>query len=180
MFSLLRSGPEGIWLLALTVLPRVMRERSPSKLLDFESAYERIGIPALLVQVATGLWLAHRLVPEISRWLAFDDPVARLVGVKVLLLCDHGGFRPRREAATHSAPFGAESALARLAHHPGHSRFGGVRGRRRRLSDRLVLLTPHPSRDRRRASSSATVEKGFWRKTSSLDLANPRPATSAL
>ena len=35
----------GHLVLALTVLPRVMRERSPSKLLEFESAYERIGIP---------------------------------------------------------------------------------------------------------------------------------------
>lgn len=82
----------GHLVLALTVLPRVMRKRSSSKLLEFESAYERIGIPALVVQVATGLWLAHRLVPEISRWLAFDDPLARLVGVKVLLLATTVGF----------------------------------------------------------------------------------------
>ena len=82
----------GHLVLALTVLPRVMRKRSSSKLLEFESAYERIGIPALVVQVATGLWLAHRLVPEISRRLAFDDPLARLVGVKVLLLATTVGF----------------------------------------------------------------------------------------
>ena len=82
----------GHLLLALTVLPRVMREGSPSKLLEFESAFERIGIPALVVQVATGLGLAHRLVPEVGRWLAFDDPVARLVGVKILLLATTVGF----------------------------------------------------------------------------------------
>jgi hypothetical protein len=40
----------------------------------------------------TGLWLAHRLVPEPGRWLAFGDPVATLVGVKLLLLATTVGF----------------------------------------------------------------------------------------
>jgi putative copper export protein len=82
----------GHLVLAVAVLPRVLRERSPAKLLEFESAYERIGIPALVMQVATGLWLAHRMVPELRRWLAFDDPVASLVGVKILLLAITVGF----------------------------------------------------------------------------------------
>lgn len=76
----------GHLVLALTVLPRILKEKSPSELLRFESAYERIGIPALLIQVATGLWLAYRLVPDVSRWFAFDDPVARLIGAKLVLL----------------------------------------------------------------------------------------------
>lgn len=82
----------GHLVLAVTVLPRVLRERSSATLLEFESAYERIGIPALVVQVATGLWLAHRMVPEPRRWLAFDDPVASLVGVKLLLLATTVGL----------------------------------------------------------------------------------------
>ena len=103
----------GHLLLALTVLPRVMREGSPSKLLEFESAFERIGIPALVVQVATGLWLAHRLVPEVGRRLAFDDPVARLVGVKILLLATtvvspwtpgYGSFRASRSGISVCSP----------------------------------------------------------------------------
>jgi putative copper export protein len=76
----------GHLVLALTILPRVLRRRSPAELLAFESSYERIGLPALALQVATGLWLAHRMVPELGRWLTFADPVARLVGVKLLLL----------------------------------------------------------------------------------------------
>lgn len=76
----------GHLVLALTVLPRVLKERSPSELLRFESAYERIGLPALLIQVASGVWLAHRMIPDVTQWLAFDDPVSRLVGAKLLLL----------------------------------------------------------------------------------------------
>jgi putative copper export protein len=76
----------GHLVLALTVLPRVLKEKSPSELLRFESGYERIGIPALLIQVVTGLWLAHRMIPDVSQWLAFDTPVSRLVGAKLTLL----------------------------------------------------------------------------------------------
>jgi putative copper export protein len=76
----------GHLVLALAVLPRVLRERSPSELLRFESAYERIGIPAMLIQVATGIWLAHRMIPDVSQWFAFDNPAARLVCIKLILL----------------------------------------------------------------------------------------------
>lgn len=76
----------GHLVLATTVLPRALREGSVAELQRFEAAYERIGIPALVIQVATGLWLAHRLVPDAGRWLAFGDPVSRLVGIKLVLL----------------------------------------------------------------------------------------------
>lgn len=72
--------------LSTVVLPRVLRERSPEQLLRFESGYERIGIPALLVQVATGLALADEMLGETGRWLDLDDPVSRLITVKLLLL----------------------------------------------------------------------------------------------
>lgn len=76
----------GHLVLALTILPRALKERSVAPLMQFESSYERIGVPALVVQVATGLWLAHRLVPETGQWFDLDHPVGRLVGLKVVLL----------------------------------------------------------------------------------------------
>ena len=75
----------GHLVLALTVLPRALRERSIAEFQRFEAGYERVGIPALVLQVVTGVWLAHRLVPEPARWLSLDDPVGRLVGLKLLL-----------------------------------------------------------------------------------------------
>jgi putative copper export protein len=76
----------GHLVLALTVLPRALASRSITELRRFEAGYEWIGIPALFTQIATGVWLAHALVPEPSRWLSPDDPVGRLVGIKLLLL----------------------------------------------------------------------------------------------
>ncbi|MFT3848558.1 MAG: CopD family protein [Propionivibrio sp.] len=76
----------GHLVLALTILPRALKTKSVDELSRFESAYERIGIPALLVQVATGLWLAVQVAPDVAQWFAFADPVARLVGVKIVLL----------------------------------------------------------------------------------------------
>jgi uncharacterized membrane protein len=72
--------------LALAVLPRVLKEKSPQRLLEFESAFERIGKPAMLVQIITGLLLAHRLLPDVYLWLDWSNPVSRVVGMKLMLL----------------------------------------------------------------------------------------------
>lgn len=75
----------GHLVLATTVLPRALRQRSPQMLLDFEQGYERIGMPALLLQVLTGLWMAHLLVPP-AQWLSPDTPIARAIAFKLVLL----------------------------------------------------------------------------------------------
>lgn len=55
----------GHLVLALGILPGALRRRDPQAIRAFEQVYERIGIPALLLQVVSGLWLA-------SLWLPFD------------------------------------------------------------------------------------------------------------
>jgi putative copper export protein len=52
----------------------------------FESAYEKIGMPALVIQVITGLWLSHSLVPDVRSWIAADNFVTRLIVLKLPLL----------------------------------------------------------------------------------------------
>jgi len=76
----------GHLVLAIAVLPQVLRERSPAALRAFESAYEKIGMPALAVQVATGLWLAYQLVPDVRAWFKTDDYLNRLILFKLALL----------------------------------------------------------------------------------------------
>ncbi|MDM7862143.1 CopD family protein [Alteromonas sp. ASW11-36] len=72
--------------LSLAVLPRVLKEKSPERLLDFESAFERVGKPAMLVQIITGLLLAHRLLPDFYLWLDWANPISRVIGIKLTLL----------------------------------------------------------------------------------------------
>ena len=76
----------GHLVLAITILPGALKQRSPSDLLRFESGYERIGIPALIIQVVTGVWLAYNLMPDIGKWFNFDNPISGLIFVKLNLL----------------------------------------------------------------------------------------------
>jgi putative copper export protein len=75
----------GHLVLATTVLPRAIARRDARILRAFEEPFERIGIPALVVQVLTGLWLASQFAP-ISRWLAFGNALETRIGVKLVLL----------------------------------------------------------------------------------------------
>lgn len=72
--------------LATVVLPRVLAQRSPEMLLAFESRFEKIGLPALVVQVLTGFTLAWFRLPDPARWLAVDDPIAQPIALKLALL----------------------------------------------------------------------------------------------
>ncbi len=76
----------GHLVLSTVVLPKVLKERSPEMLHSFESAYERIGIPALIIQVVTGFWLAYQLLPDVSQWFDLDNPVSRPIAAKIVLL----------------------------------------------------------------------------------------------
>lgn len=76
----------GHLVLTFVVLPDVMRTRDAAQLTAFESRFERVGIPALGVQIATGLWLAWMYAPDIGAWLRFADPVSAAIGVKLAIL----------------------------------------------------------------------------------------------
>ncbi|MGZ3419211.1 MAG: CopD family protein [Polyangiales bacterium] len=75
----------GHLVLALSVLPRALRERDVTHIRSYEAAFERVGIPALLIQVATGLRLASLYAPP-SKWLGFHDHVSRHLTLKLLAL----------------------------------------------------------------------------------------------
>ena len=71
--------------LAATILPRALKTRSIDELQTFEHGYERIGIPALVTQVVTGLWLGADFLP-MAQWLNLESPMARAVLLKLGLL----------------------------------------------------------------------------------------------
>lgn len=76
----------GHLVLALGVLPAALRNSDVNVIRNFENVFEKIGVPALLLQVASGLWLAHFWVPDWHNWLAPNTPQAHWVAVKLLLL----------------------------------------------------------------------------------------------
>jgi putative copper export protein len=98
----------GHLVLSLSVLPRALRARDPGIVREFESGFERLGIPALLVQILTGLWLAYHWAFQVTGWLSPSTPQARLVLIKLVLLTAtvalaiHARLRvlPTLEAAT--------------------------------------------------------------------------------
>ena len=71
--------------LAATVLPRALRAGDPKIVSDFEAGYEKLGVPALLVQIGTGIALAWLRLP-ISEWFSFDSRTAWLIFLKLVLL----------------------------------------------------------------------------------------------
>lgn len=76
----------GHLILALVILPKVLSSRNLDALLQFEGQFEKIGMPALGLQIVTGLWMAHNLLPNMSAWFAFDNDLSILIGMKLSLL----------------------------------------------------------------------------------------------
>ncbi|TNE47939.1 MAG: copper resistance protein CopD [Deltaproteobacteria bacterium] len=76
----------GHLVLCLRVLPVAWKTKDLSLVHQFESRYEGIGLPALLLQVCTGLWLAYRFVPQPSRWISFDSYLTTHIFIKLTLL----------------------------------------------------------------------------------------------
>jgi len=72
--------------LAVSVLPQALRHRDPQPVRDFEHIYEWLGLPAMAVQLVTGLALAHRLLPDVFMWVEWSNPVVWTIGLKLLCL----------------------------------------------------------------------------------------------
>ena len=73
-------------ILSLVILPKTLSTRNLDMLLQFEQNFEKVGIPALVVQVLTGLWMAHNLLPDFGAWFAFDNDISKLITLKLSLL----------------------------------------------------------------------------------------------
>jgi len=72
--------------LSVAVLPDVLKHKDLNYIRRFESGYEKIGIPALIVQIVSGLYLASFLIPEVSQIFDWANPAVKLLWVKLSLL----------------------------------------------------------------------------------------------
>ena len=76
----------GHLVLAISLLPEAMSKRDPEIIRSFEQIYERIGLPALALQVITGLWMSFRVRPDIASWADWSDPTALTISLKLACL----------------------------------------------------------------------------------------------
>ena len=75
----------GHLILAVTILPKALKLKDPEIISTFESMFERIGIPSLVIQVVTGLRLAMIFMP-IGEWFDFSNSISTLISIKIILL----------------------------------------------------------------------------------------------
>ncbi len=76
----------GHLILSLVVLPKALKNQELADLMAFEEQFEKIGMPALILQIITGLWMVYRLLPEVSLWFGFDNDLSTLITLKITLL----------------------------------------------------------------------------------------------
>ncbi len=76
----------GHLVLALTILPRALKDNCTEMIQQFEAGYERLGLSAFAIQLATGIWLAIRYAPTIGDWIPFSSTIATLLCFKLLLV----------------------------------------------------------------------------------------------
>ncbi|MBA1271828.1 hypothetical protein G7026_00530 [Pseudomonas azotifigens] len=74
----------GHLVLLLGVLPGALWRRDVEVVRGFERRYERVGLPALGLQVVSGLWLASLWLPP-TAWLG-SSVLAQVVQTKLMLL----------------------------------------------------------------------------------------------
>ncbi|MGB0894628.1 MAG: copper resistance protein CopD [Parashewanella sp.] len=73
-------------ILACSILPYAIKNKDLPFLKQFESCYEKVGMPALLIQVMTGMYLAKIMLPKGSVLFDFADPMSKLISIKLILL----------------------------------------------------------------------------------------------
>ena len=76
----------GHLVLATTILPYALKNKDLAFIKRFESCYEKIGIPALIIQVSTGLFLMKFMMPKGVALFDFSNPNSKLISYKLILL----------------------------------------------------------------------------------------------
>ena len=75
----------GHLVLAIGFLPVVLKRQDLALLQSFESRYEKVGMPALLLLVITGVWMALDYLP-FTAWFNWQDHMSQHISLKLLWL----------------------------------------------------------------------------------------------
>jgi disulfide bond formation protein DsbB len=74
----------GHLLLVVRYLPEALRKKDASIIRQFEMHYEPLGMPALLIQVLTGIYIAY--VHHDLPFMSFSTTSAAMANTKIVLL----------------------------------------------------------------------------------------------
>lgn len=72
--------------LFFAVLLPALKTRDHTRITAFEQHFEKVGIPALIALVITGVWMAYHQQPDLAQWLTFSSAISRTVSIKLSLL----------------------------------------------------------------------------------------------
>jgi putative copper export protein len=76
----------GYVFLVLGYAPEALRTRDPRGLVDAHARLQRVGLPALMVVIVSGLWLAWNWLPDSTLWFESSLPIANVILAKLGLL----------------------------------------------------------------------------------------------
>jgi putative copper export protein len=90
-FLVLHLLAASIWigghlLLLIRYLPEALKNSSAEIITDFEKKFELIGIPALLIQIITGILMAYHYDVGVSKWFTFENQIEKVISLKLMLL----------------------------------------------------------------------------------------------
>jgi len=75
----------GHLVLSIGLLPLAFKRKDLTIIKNFEQHFERVGIPALLIQIVSGIWMVLLYVP-MQDWLSLATVHHRLLWIKLSLL----------------------------------------------------------------------------------------------
>lgn len=76
----------GHLVMAITILPTALKQKRPEMILAFEHTYGKIGMPALVTLIVSGIWMAYDFGVPVSDWFSFASPMEKVISTKLTLL----------------------------------------------------------------------------------------------
>lgn len=72
--------------LVFAYLIPALKKKNLEEMLIFEEKYEKVGMPALLLLVVTGLYQSYVYVPNLGEWFDFSNSISAHFSAKILML----------------------------------------------------------------------------------------------
>jgi len=72
--------------LSIRFLPEALKKKNPSILINFKDKFEPVGMPSLLILLATGILMAYDYDVTVTKWFSFSDSIERVVSIKLILI----------------------------------------------------------------------------------------------